>query len=342
MQSHEEHLISKSGNKVEYRYNSSGKTHSITESKWLFSEEQWQPTKRMINYYNPSGVLSADTLFYKYTDLNSWIALEKTEYSYNATGNLLADTSYTKQKDLNEWQYAKTTIYTYTNGYMEQSITSKWNSQQADFIPYTKTQNLYNEGCIYDISNYEWNINNNNWEKLNEKELGFDNNNNIKSYTYHTWDTDRSKVMNVFTFDYTYSHENLYLPHALGNDIKQAYHHKITRKQALRANAVTNEMELINETAYFYSTNETTSVFSPDFTSKVVVYPNPASDYVQVDLPENVPHAMFELYHVNGQKVMSELVNSNESVSLENLNRGLYLYRIRLASQFICGKLSKE
>ncbi len=44
LQSHEEHLISKSGNKVEYRYNSSGKTHSITESKWLFSEEQWHLT----------------------------------------------------------------------------------------------------------------------------------------------------------------------------------------------------------------------------------------------------------------------------------------------------------
>ncbi|MFB6320705.1 T9SS type A sorting domain-containing protein [Saccharicrinis sp. FJH54] len=63
--------------------------------------------------------------------------------------------------------------------------------------------------------------------------------------------------------------------------------------------------------------------------SSVKIYPNPASDMITIKLPDYDNTRLFELFDVNGKNVIQvELSNQNTDIDLNNLNHGIYFYRI--------------
>jgi len=71
----------------------------------------------------------------------------------------------------------------------------------------------------------------------------------------------------------------------------------------------------------------------------VVVYPNPASDYVMVKTNENI--VSVKVMNYNGQTVYNALVNGNElRLSTKNLKSGLYLIQLETKSGYITRSVS--
>ena len=90
---------------------------------------------------------------------------------------------------------------------------------------------------------------------------------------------------------------------------------------------------LINATLGFVS-NE-----SKDFN----IYPNPANDFITIQFPYSIENASIYVYNSLGQNVLEKKLSNNTSkISLEELESGVYIYKIEANNFSKTGKISKN
>jgi len=68
-----------------------------------------------------------------------------------------------------------------------------------------------------------------------------------------------------------------------------------------------------------------------DFMSYVNAYPNPAKDYIILNVPENAisKNPVLNIYNLGGQLVHSDNVESgNQFIDISHLTSGYYIYEI--------------
>lgn len=77
--------------------------------------------------------------------------------------------------------------------------------------------------------------------------------------------------------------------------------------------------------------------------SNFVVYPNPTKGTVSVSIPEGFLNSKILIYNSLGQTILEQNINqSNPTLSLENLNSGVYFYKIASANATQTGKIIKN
>lgn len=87
---------------------------------------------------------------------------------------------------------------------------------------------------------------------------------------------------------------------------------------------------LYNRIKYFYSDQTVTG--AKELPEKVIrLYPNPASAHITIDFDGFQGPAILELFNGHGQSMMKKSVSNGNSLSVDHLPRGLYLYRLHLA-----------
>jgi hypothetical protein len=79
--------------------------------------------------------------------------------------------------------------------------------------------------------------------------------------------------------------------------------------------------------------------------SSLTVYPNPATSYITIcSLNQDIKNGLFEIYDLNGKKVLSQpiVLNNEVKVSLNDLQKGFYIYRLKSDGRSITGKIIKQ
>ncbi|MDR1182196.1 MAG: T9SS type A sorting domain-containing protein, partial [Bacteroidales bacterium] len=76
--------------------------------------------------------------------------------------------------------------------------------------------------------------------------------------------------------------------------------------------------------------------------STMSIYPNPAADNITIVLPENVVHAVFTLYDMQGKVLIRKEVNNREIVSVNNIASGMYIYHVGTEKENRQGKIVKQ
>jgi hypothetical protein len=74
----------------------------------------------------------------------------------------------------------------------------------------------------------------------------------------------------------------------------------------------------------------------------VNVSPNPFSDYITINKPNSYDRISFELFDIQGRKIMTKEVGNNENINMEGLIKGLYFYKLNIDGKKQNGKLIKE
>jgi hypothetical protein len=77
-------------------------------------------------------------------------------------------------------------------------------------------------------------------------------------------------------------------------------------------------------------------------TSTRSVYPNPATDNINIVLPENVSHAVFMLYDMQGKMLIKQEIRNQDMVSINNLANGMYIYNVKTEKENRQGKIVKQ
>jgi hypothetical protein len=347
--SREFHLISRSGSLMKYSYNDNNDLIEITES--YLSSGEWRFKTKNVYSYNSENVLQADTLYHRFTFSGTpvWRKISITNYYYTTEGSLSADTTYARswisEDNFGDWElFGNTDIDKEVNENTIETIFERWYSELNAFRPYKKECTLYyNEDK--DISariNFEWNTELDVWDTTNMIQYFYSDDNFIISYEKRKWGESPYKSIDVFDFDYTIANNEILLPtSALDANPKILFHHKINSKQSLRYDLSMNETQQFRETKYYYSAIEGTSSIALDNISNVTVelYPNPASEYITINLSETYYNSLFELFDINGNKILFKAVNESERINISNLKSGLYIYGIWDGKQRKHGKL---
>jgi hypothetical protein len=89
----------------------------------------------------------------------------------------------------------------------------------------------------------------------------------------------------------------------------------------------------------FTATFEAATNIADIKTSVISVYPNPATDNISVILPDNIPHAVFTLYDMQGKVLIRKEVNNQDAVSINKFANGIYIYHVRTEKENYTNKL---
>ncbi|MDR1203676.1 MAG: T9SS type A sorting domain-containing protein [Tannerellaceae bacterium] len=73
--------------------------------------------------------------------------------------------------------------------------------------------------------------------------------------------------------------------------------------------------------------------------STLSVYPNPTRDNVYIVLPENVFSAVFTLHDIQGKVLIRQEIGNQETVQVNSLAAGIYIYNVRTGTQTYQGKI---
>jgi hypothetical protein len=74
-------------------------------------------------------------------------------------------------------------------------------------------------------------------------------------------------------------------------------------------------------------------------TSDISVYPNPATDYINIHLPDNVYQAVFTLYDMQSKLLLQQEISNQDVISVNTFAKGVYIYNITTDKEKHVGKL---
>ena len=83
------------------------------------------------------------------------------------------------------------------------------------------------------------------------------------------------------------------------------------------------------------------SIPSIKIQSKINLYPNPFSEHITYSIPGNQGQIIFELFDMQGRKVVSKEIRSDEKVNMTGLKKGVYFYYLIFNGKKLNGKLIK-
>jgi hypothetical protein len=92
---------------------------------------------------------------------------------------------------------------------------------------------------------------------------------------------------------------------------------------------------------YHFITN-TQSNENKIYYSGFALDPNPAKEFIIFDLENISSSAKVELFDLQGKKVMEQKLSEIKEMSVSNLHRGLYLYRLCEGKNMYIGKITIE
>jgi hypothetical protein len=73
--------------------------------------------------------------------------------------------------------------------------------------------------------------------------------------------------------------------------------------------------------------------------SKPTIYPNPATDHINIVLPEEATQAVFILYDMQGKVLIKQNISNRDAIEVSNLASGIYIYNVTTWKQSYTNKI---
>ena len=92
---------------------------------------------------------------------------------------------------------------------------------------------------------------------------------------------------------------------------------------------------------YYYSPPKINSITETTI-GQLSVYPNPFTNSITFSLAHNNSKFIIEIYDIQGRRILSKSVTNHETINLEHLDTGVYVYSINVDGSIIKGKIIKN
>ena len=354
--------------KNEYTYDSNGNMTEYLFSLWL--NNQWTNYSKNKYSYDTNGNL-IEYIYYQWDDVsNQWNNKTKKEYNYDSNGYLTLKKIYDWNN--NQWNYNKKYEYTYdTNGnlilknkYIVDVNTSQWinvnkieysydtngniilvtvfynDNNTGQWINGTKAEYTYHANGNKTIIYYYWDDTSSQWIYLTKYEYSYDTNGNLARYIYFEWDNNSRQWINRYknenTIDLLINRLDLIEPDYYFN----TFQNKLLEVLLFLWDDAANSWGQLNKKSIFYYSD--TSAINELSDNNINLYPNPVSSDLNIYLKNNSGQALFELFDMQGHKLLSRKVYEKDQINLNGLSSGVYLYTIMIDGGKKSGKLIKK
>jgi len=345
--------------KTETTYNTGGDLTSMISYDWDKNTipNVWVGDFKEVRTY-VSGKLSVSN---SYTwDAGQWVNLAKKEYTYDGTGKLISDISYMWVTAV--WMNISKTEHAYDgSGNNNLSTVYSWDMINSEWAVSGKTESTFANGKKTLEITYNWDktLPVPAWVNSGKTELAYDSNGNMTSMSSYTWDKAGSQWVGMMKIESVYTAND---PTAI-----TVYHWdkvvnpttgwvNFSKTEQTASGSLPNNVKYVvmtgtdwdvdkwvnsNKDTYYYS-DQSTSVFNKNSEDDITVYPNPAKEFIIFDLANISASAIAEIYDIQGKKVLEQKVSENKQISVSNLRKGLYFYKLHNNGTIRTGKLLIE
>ena len=111
--------------------------------------------------------------------------------------------------------------------------------------------------------------------------------------------------------------------------------------QNVYAEIINGQLETSQKFTFYYSL-KTTTAHTEKADKKIIVFPNPSTDFVEFEIDNISRSTMVELYDMQGLKVISKLLPPNNQISLSHLKTGIYVCKLIQGNEVTQGKIIKK
>ena len=297
------------------RYNNKGQLVRLDGYQWL--NNQWKHVYYVEYDYNEQGLIASRT---NYNNFGSWEKGGIYNYTYNADGQITLSEllMYDYQAGADK-VYARTE-YVYQGGRLMQELCSMYDYDMMAITDYERIDYVYNgdkvirkdnymyeggtyvyDGCenfIYDPNGncLERNVANRFDQTVDRRVYTFDS--RLLSETLMPWHPEIERP-------YTYTNKNIY-----------------TTEQWYTVD-MDNVLQYVCDYDFDYSDHVGIEEVEQ---GTVSVYPNPASDQLNVTLSNSEPTEI-AIYNAVGQVVLKKTISSQATISLKDLPAGSYIIK---------------
>lgn len=309
--------------KEEFYYDVYGNNIQTIDYNLDVSTETWKARLKRNIEYDQNGNLIIMIISEWDIAKGEWVPIAKLEYSYNANGLETEYMSYEWEKYNKEWKVTNKYESDYnSNGYLIETRSYVLNSQTGEWLCTYKSEMTYDSGGRNKESiNYMLNENSNELKLYNKDEKIYDSNgNNIQTIQYY-FGGDEEWFLS--------SKRECYFDDK-GNILNEI-------------NYIWGDSEWVFLYRYFYYYSEQNVLNINDLKEvDLKIYPNPVSDYLNIDVYAERGVAFLELYDINGCKLMARQLKGNEILDLRNIEGGIYFYVLTSGKSVKKGKLLKR
>jgi len=297
-------------------YNSKGLLSQLDYDLYDTTLSEYKPDRREVRYYDLNDRIVQDTIFKLNVDNGLMEFYERAVFSYNAKGLLADYLNYAFDLGSSTWRNAYRDFYTYgANNYLVQRTYQEWDETQMQYI--NRSQQNVNYDANGGITNWRylrWSTNTNTWTDLAKSDFVNDNN---------------------------FNRDDLLLP-ITSTPIKSLFgwFNKMAKEENLFVwSTAINAWEFFDKTTFIYSqqiviNTEDTKLEGVSF------YPNPVESSLSIRNQKGA--GIFELFNVQGQKIIHQEVVGDAQVDLSQQTPGFYFYKMTIGGKSATGKLVKN
>ncbi|MFA5328397.1 MAG: T9SS type A sorting domain-containing protein [Prolixibacteraceae bacterium] len=327
--------------KFQYDYDTKGNQIQYTFYRLDKTTNQWYINSKYEYSYDLSGKMTEEISSHWDETTNQLILSEKYLYSYNTDGNESLRSRFYWSPISNQWTESdKNETFYNSNGKVKQTLRSNWDG--------TQWYNSSKEEFTYDAKgnltlDAGFSFANNQWDPWYKYANSFDDKGNNTQYIqYENWETSTNEWNDVWKSEYIFN--NNYAVTDLIWPFGEFWENSINMIIEINDydwNSSTKQWDYNYQTTLNYSEVNVTSVSNLN-TELSKVYPNPCSESVSISISGPNSQINFELFDLQGRKLLSKAISNNEKVNMEGFRSGLYLYKLNLDGKMQSGKLVKE
>jgi hypothetical protein len=296
-----------------YTYSSINKPSEINLSIWDKISSQWVLSRRDNIVYDQAGNNQRQTIQYRSFYLG-WINGYQLDSYYNVN---LDSVISKKWNEVNQrWDTTQKNTYSFINNLVNEVIVKRKAINSGKFINYQKIIYNYNKKGAQTLYLIQfWDDIQNAWINFDQLINVYDPRGNKTEVLQQKWDITGAYWKNVFRESYTY----------VQNDLNSSYTRQIWDDELDRW---INVEKRVNYFSNFNSRPEILTSKSSEDLQYFFLYPNPASDFVNIRFNENHKpgYGRIDLIDSNGRMVKSYEYNGEDIfvIQREGLRSGRY------------------
>jgi hypothetical protein len=325
--------------KFELTYDGEGNLIQETVSEWDPDSSQWQFGLRYDMTYDVSGNILSELWSYWDEESSKFDETFKDEYIYEG-GKLTTWNEY--MWDVEAWELTYFTAYTYDNGNLILELTQARDYLTEDWGDYSKIAYTYVGDRV--VTEEVWGFDLMSFTMVRQSyfEYTWDADGNLITEVESSWDEEAGAVKSwndaaswvntwksEWAFNKNFSIKDLYVPYWFMADVTDlTFVHMPVSETGYFNNNGTWDLNY-RQTAYYSDFGGGGPSGIKDVQKAAVsVFPNHASEIITFSWGDEYSRLNLEIYDLTGKQIISRSIENNEVIRVEDLSRGLYLYKL--------------